>query len=94
MAISHCLKILSSVSVVNDSPSIFKNMPFLFALGRYYSASEQLFEKSIFKTAGDDHGVLFYSKNSCTSHDGRIGECSSCAAIKVDVEESESEAKL
>ncbi len=30
MAISHHLKMLLSVSVVNDSPSIFKNMPVLF----------------------------------------------------------------
>jgi hypothetical protein len=89
VAISHHLKILLSVSVVNDSPSIFKNMPVLFTLARNYSASEKLFGKSICDAAGDDDGVLFFSKNSCTSHDDRIGEYSFCEAIKVDVAESE-----
>jgi hypothetical protein len=41
------------------------------------------------KTAGDEEGVLFYSKNRCTSHDGRIGQCCFCEAIKVDLAESE-----
>jgi hypothetical protein len=91
MAISHHLKILLSVSVVNDSPSIFKYMPVLFTLARNYSASGKSFEESIYKTAGDDEGILFYSKNSCMSHDGRIGEYSFCVAIKVDVAEVEAE---
>jgi hypothetical protein len=52
-----------------------------------------LFEESIYETAGDDAGVLFYLKNSCTSHDGRIGEYSFCEAIKVDVSESEAKCK-
>jgi hypothetical protein len=83
------LKILSSVSVVNDSPSIFKSMPVLFTPAKKYSASEKLFEESIYETAGDDEGVPFYSKNSCKSHDGRIGEYCFCEAIRVDVVESE-----
>jgi hypothetical protein len=64
-------------------------MPVLFTLARNYSASEELFEKSIRETAGDDKGVLFFPKNSCTSHDSRIREYSFCEAIKVDVAESE-----
>jgi hypothetical protein len=62
MAISYHLKILSSVSVVNNSPSIFKNMPVLFTSARNYSASEKSFEKPICKTAGDDKGVYFSQK--------------------------------
>ncbi len=89
MAISYHSKILSSVSVVNDSPLIFKIMPVLFSLARNYSASEKSFEKSIYETAGDDEGVLFFSKNSCTSNDSRIGDYSFCEAVKVDVAESE-----
>ncbi len=38
-------------------------------------------------------GVLFYSKNDCTSHDGRIGEYSFCEAIKDDLAESEAKHK-
>jgi hypothetical protein len=89
MAISCHLKILSSVFVVNDSPSIFKNMPVLFTSAKHYSASEKLFEETIHETARDDVGVLFYSKNGSTSHDGRIGGYSFCGAIKVDLAESE-----
>jgi hypothetical protein len=89
MAISHHLKILSSVYVVNDSPSIFKDMLVLFTLARNYLASEKLFDKSIYETAGDDVDVLFYSKNSCTSHDGWIGEYCFCEAIKVNLAESD-----
>jgi hypothetical protein len=89
MAISHHLKILLSVSVVNDSPLIFKNLPALFTLAQNYSASEKLLKKSIHKTAGDDKGVLLFSKKSCTSHDSWIGEYSFCEAIIVDVAESE-----
>jgi hypothetical protein len=62
MAISHHLKMLSSLSVVNDSPMTFKNMSVLFTLARNYSASEELFDESIHKPAGDDKGVLFFSK--------------------------------
>jgi hypothetical protein len=89
MAISHHLKILSSVSVVNKSPSILKNMPVPFTSAKNYSASEKMFDESIYETAGDDADFFFYSKNSCTSHDGRIGEYYFCEAIKVDLAESE-----
>ncbi len=74
MAICHQLKLLSSIPADNDSLSIFKNMPVLFTSAKKYSASKTLFDESIYKTAGDDADVLFYSKNSCTSHDHRIGE--------------------
>jgi hypothetical protein len=88
MAISYHLNILLSVSVVNDSPLILKNLPVHFTSARNYSASEKSFEKSIYETAGDDKGVLFFSKNSCTSHDSRIGDFF-FEAVKVDVVESE-----
>jgi hypothetical protein len=100
MSICHHLKILSSIPAVNDSLSIFKNMPVLFTSAKIYSASETLFDKSIYETAGDDADELFYSKNICTSHDHRIGKYCFCEAIKVDLAESaikvylaESEAK-
>ncbi len=67
---------------------IFKNAPVLFTLVANYSVSEESFDESIYKTAGDDK-VLFLSKNNCTSHDSRIGEYSFCEAVKVDVAESE-----
>ncbi len=100
MAICHHLIILLSIPAVNDSLSIFKNMPVFFTSAKKYSASETLFNKSIYETAGDDADELFYSKNSCTSHDHRIGEYCFCDAIKVELAESaikvdlaESEAK-
>jgi hypothetical protein len=40
MAICHHLKILLSISPVNDSPLIFKNMPVLFTSTKKYSASK------------------------------------------------------
>jgi hypothetical protein len=89
MAICHHLKILLSISPVNDSLSIFKNMPVLFISAKDRSASETLFDKSISEIAGDDVDELFHSKNSCTSHDPRIGEYCFCEAIKVDLAESE-----
>ncbi len=54
MAIFHHLKILLSIPAVNDSLSIFKNMPVHFISTKNYSASETLFDKSICETAGDD----------------------------------------
>jgi hypothetical protein len=89
MAICHHLKILSSVPAVNDSFSIFNNMPVLFTNAKKISASETLFDEAIYDTAGDEGDVLFYSKNSCTSHDHRIGEYCFCEASKVDLGESE-----
>jgi hypothetical protein len=89
MAICHHLKILSSIPAVNDSLSIFKSMPIFFTSAKNFSASETLFKESIYETAGDDTDVLFYSKNSCTSHDHRIGEYCFYEAIKVDLAESE-----
>jgi hypothetical protein len=64
MAICHQLKILSSVPAVNDSFSIFNDMPVLFTTAQNYSASETLFDQSIYDTAGDEGDVLFYSKNN------------------------------
>jgi hypothetical protein len=89
MAICYHLKISSSIPPVNDSLSIFKNMPVLFTFTKKYSASETLFDKSISEIAEDDTDELFHSKNSCNSHDLRIGEYCFCEAIKVDLAESE-----
>jgi hypothetical protein len=62
VAICHHLKILSSVPAVDDSLSIFKNMPVLFTSAKKYSAPEILLDKSIYETAGDDGDVLFNPK--------------------------------
>jgi hypothetical protein len=64
MAISHHLKILSSIPLVNDSPLIFKNMPVLFTSTKNYSASKSLFYKAIYEIAKDDADELFHSKHS------------------------------
>jgi hypothetical protein len=89
MAISHHLKILSSIPSVNDSCLIFKNMTVLFTSPKNYSASKTLFDQSIYEIAEDDVDELFHSKNSCTNHDCRIGEYCFCEEIKVDLAESE-----
>jgi hypothetical protein len=89
MAIFHHLKILSSIPSVNDSPLIFKNMLVLFTSTKKYSASKTLFDNAIYEIAEDDADELFHSKNSCTSHDHRIGEYCFCEAIKVELAESE-----
>jgi hypothetical protein len=89
MAICHHLKILSSIPPVNDSPLIFKNMPVLFPSTKNYSSSKTLFNDAIYEIAGDDVDELFHSKNSCTSHDCRIGDFCFCEAIKVVLAESE-----
>jgi hypothetical protein len=89
MAICHHLKILLSILPVNNSLSIFKYMPVLFTSAKNYSASKTLFAEPIYEIAGDDADELFYSKNSCASHDRRIGEYCFCEAIKVDLAESE-----
>jgi hypothetical protein len=62
MAICHHLKILLSIPPVNDSLSIFKNMPVLFAPTKKYSASKTLFDNAIYEIAGDDADELFHSK--------------------------------
>jgi hypothetical protein len=89
MAISHHLKILSSIPSVNDSCLIFKNMPVLFTSTKRYSASKTLFDNAIYEIAEDDADELFHSKSCCTNHDCRIGEYCFCEAIKVDLAESE-----
>jgi hypothetical protein len=89
MAISHHLKILSSIPSVNDSCLIFKNMPVLFTSMENYTASKTLFDNAIYEIAEDETDEQFHSKNSCTNHDCRIGEYFFCEAIKVDLEESE-----
>ncbi len=89
MAICHHLKMLSSISPVNESTLFLKNMPVLFTSIKNYSASKHSFDNAIFKTAGDKADELFHSKNSCTYHDLRIGEYCSCEAMKVDLAESE-----
>jgi hypothetical protein len=89
MAISHHLKILSSIPPVNDSCLIFKNMPVFFTSMKNYSASKTLFDEAIYEIAEDEADELFHSKNICTNHDCRIVEYCFCEAIKVDLAESE-----
>ncbi len=90
MAISHHLKILSSIPSVNDSCLILKNMPVLFTSTKNYSTSKTLFDNAIYEIAEDDTDELFHSNNSCTNdHDCRIGEYCFCEAIKFDLAESE-----
>ncbi len=89
MAISHHLKMLSSISSVNDSSLVLKNMPVLFTSMKNYSASKSLFDNAIYEIAEDDTEELFHSKNICTNHEFRIGENCFCEAIKVDLAESE-----
>ncbi len=62
MAISHHLKILSSIPSVNDSALIFKNMPVLFTSTKNYSASKRLFDNAIYEIVEDDPDELFHSK--------------------------------
>jgi hypothetical protein len=89
MGICHHLKILSSIPPANDSPLIFKNMPVVFTSTKQSSASKTLFDDAIYEIAGDDADELFHLKNSCASHNCRIGEFCFCEAIKVDLAESE-----
>ncbi len=56
---------------------------------KIYSASKTLFDESSYEIAENDVDELFYSKNSWTSHDPRIGEYCFCEALKVDLAESE-----
>jgi hypothetical protein len=62
MAISHHLKILSSIPPVNDSCLIFKNMPVLFTSTQNYSASKTLLDETIYEIAEDEADELFHSK--------------------------------
>ena len=80
---------LSSISPVNDSLLVLKNMPVLFISTKKYTASKTLFDNAIYEIAEDDADELFHSKNSCTNHDCRIGEYCFCEAITVDLAESE-----
>jgi hypothetical protein len=89
MAISHHLKILSSIPSVTDSSLVLKNMPVLFTSMKNYSASKTLFDDAIYEIAEDDAEELFHSKNICTNHDCRNGEYCFCDATKVDLAESE-----
>ncbi len=88
LAISHHLKMLSSISPVNDSPLVLKNMPVLFTSMKNYSASKSLFDDAIYEIAEDNAEELFHSKKCCTNHNCRIGEYCFCEAIKVDLAES------
>ncbi len=88
MAICHHLKMLPSVSLVNE-PTLKKKMPVLFTSVENYFASKSAFDNAIDKSAGDEADELFHSKNSCTYQDLRIGEYCFCEAMKVDLAESE-----
>jgi hypothetical protein len=59
MAISHHLKMLSSISPVNDSPFVLKNMPVLFTSMKNYSASKSLFDNAIYEMAEEDAEEIF-----------------------------------
>jgi hypothetical protein len=80
MATTHHLKILSSVSVVNDSSSMLKKcqsyLPRQEIIQHQKNRLESQFTKWLEMTMG-----FYCSKKSCTSHDDRIGECSFCEAI-------------
>jgi hypothetical protein len=89
MAISHHLKMLSSISPVIDSPLVLKNMPVLFTSMKNYSASKTLFDNAIYEIAEDDAEELFHSKYICTNHDCRTGEYCFCGATKIDLAELE-----
>jgi hypothetical protein len=89
MAISHHLKILSSVSVVNDFHLLFLKTCQSFLLWQEIIQHEKNHLKSQFTKQLEMKGVLFFSNNSCTSHDSRIGDYSFCEAVKDDVAESE-----
>ncbi len=62
MAICHHLKILSSIPPVNDSTSVFKNMPVLLTSTKKYSASKTLSDDAIYEIAENDTDELFHSK--------------------------------
>ncbi len=62
MAISHHLKMLSSISPVIDSPLVLKNMPVLFTSMKSYSTSKTLFDNAIYEIAEDDAEELFHTK--------------------------------
>ncbi len=62
MAISHHLKMLPSISPVNDSPLVLKNMSVLFTSMKNYSASKSLFEDAIYQIAEDDTEELYSLK--------------------------------
>jgi hypothetical protein len=88
LAICHHLKMLSSISLVNESLLFLKNMLVLFTSIKNYSASKRSFDNAVYKTAGDKADKLFHSKNSCTYHNLRIGEYCFCESMKVDLAES------
>jgi hypothetical protein len=68
MAISHHLKILSSIPHVNDSCLIFKNVPVLFTSTKKSSASKTLFDEAIYEIAEYEVDELFpYKKYLCQS---------------------------
>ncbi len=89
MAICHHLKILPSVSLVNEPNFLFRNMPVLFTSKANYFASKKSFDNAIYKIAGDEADELFHKKHCCTYQDLRIGEYCFCEAMKVDLAESE-----
>ncbi len=68
---------------------IFQEYASPFHLHKKLFSIKTLFDNAIYEIAEDDADELFHSKNSCTNHDCRIGECCFCAANKVDLAESE-----
>ncbi len=89
MAICHHLKMLPSVSLVNEPTFLFRNMPVLFTSIENYFPSKSSFDNAIYKIAGDEADELFHTKHNCSYQDLRIGEYCFCEAMKVDLAESE-----
>jgi hypothetical protein len=56
-------------------------MPVLSTSTKNYSESKSMLYDAIYDIAGDDTDELFHSKNTCTSHDCRIGGFYFCEAI-------------
>ena len=60
MAMYHHLKMLPSVSLVNEPTSLFRKLPVLFTSKENYFESKRAFDKAIYKIAGDKANELFH----------------------------------
>ncbi len=88
VAICHHLKILLSIPPVNDSLSIFKNMPVLFTFIKNIQHQKYCCWYNLWNSRRW-RGWTISLKNSWSSHDCRIGEYCFSEAVKVDLAESE-----
>jgi hypothetical protein len=64
MAICHHLKILSSISPVNDSPLILKNMPVFFTSTKKNPESKTSFDNAMYEITKNDVDELFHSRKT------------------------------